>query len=73
VEGLLRLRRAVGVVLRHGSAVIVSLRRRVDLREPEKRSVPPTPSHHAPSSQPPLLSENAPVRAQVTGKDGTGV
>ena len=69
---LLRLRCAVGVVLRPRLAIIVSLRRPLDLapegvvevhvnvvdlslHEPEKRSFPPTPSHRAASSQPPLL------------------
>ena len=87
---LLRLRCAVGVVLRPQLAIIVSLRRPLDLapdgvvdlqvnvvdlsfRERGKCSVQPTPSHHAASSQPPLLSEKAPARARGIGKDGTRV
>ena len=35
----------------------------LSLREPEKRSVRPTPSHHAASSRPPLPSEKATARA----------
>ena len=75
---------AVGVVLRHyiGPPLdlapdgMVEIKINVvdlSLREPEKRSVRPTPLHHAASSQPPLLSEKAPARARGIGKDGTRV
>ena len=80
---MLRLRPVVGVVLRRqvGPPLDLALDGVVEiqvnvvlfLHEPEKRSVPPTPSHHAASSQPPLLAEKALARARVIEKDGTRV